>query len=241
MNPVVTQQFRIESYETDVKRRLKPLFIQNHLQEMAYQGSEYCGASYEVLREQGLFWALNRIHFRVYDIPHWGDIVKIETWSRGQMGPLWHRNMRIWRGEMLCIEATSAWTMLSLEGRGIYRGDCGFDPSLHFSEDTLPFCTKIIVPAGLEMAPAGSHTVVYSDLDSNSHANNCMYTQWAVDALPYEYVRDHDLEDFQVCYLHEIHVGETVEFKLGSGEDGVWYLQGYVADTQCFTVKMSFK
>lgn len=240
--PIVEQQFIIGSYETDGAARIKGLYIQNHLQEIAYQGSEFCGCSYEVLRTRNLFWALNRIHYQISDCPKWGDEVILQTWSRGQTGPLWHRNFRMFRAGDLStpiILGTSAWTLLDLTERSIYRGETGFDERLHYAEDTLAFCTKIVVPKELEQEKAGTHTVLYSDLDTNGHANNCQYTQWAMDVLPLNYVNSHILYDVQVCYYHEIHAGEEVSFFIAR-EGDTWYVTGKVADIQCFVERIEF-
>ncbi len=240
--PIVTLQFTVRSYECDMNSRIKAACIQNYLQEAGYFGSDYCGCSYDTLRARGLFWALNRIHFTIYDIPLWGDDLILHTWSRGQTGPLWHRNFRMVRRnapDTPVLLGTSAWTLLDLNTRSIFRGETGFDESRHYAEDTLPLCTKIIVPKELEQQPGGEHAVVWSDLDTNAHANNCIYTQWALDVLPQDYVRTHVLRDVQVCYYHEIHSGETVRF--GIARDGdKWYVTGNVGDVQCYVERLEF-
>ena len=242
MNLKVQEQFEVKSYETDVCRRLKPFFLQSHVQEMAYQGSEFCGASYEQLRADNLFWALNRMHLQITEWPLWGEEVCLQTWSRAKAGPLWHRNFRMFRPgaeDSPLMLGTSAWTMLNLADRSICREEHGFNQAYHLEEDTLPFCSKILIPKEVEMEDAGAHTVVYSDLDSNAHANNCMYTQWSVDTLPPGYAAGHELRDLQICYYRELHYGERVLFRLGHMQDK-WYLQGMLGDTVCFVVEMEF-
>lgn len=243
MDKKVQDIFILQSYETDVFRRLKPFFLQCHVQELAYRGSEFCGASYEDLRKDNLFWALNRIRLSIQEWPLWGDEVCLQTWSRAKAGPLWHRNFRMFRPgreDSPLMLGTSAWTMLDIANRSICRDEHGFDTSLHLEEDTVPYCQKIAFPRGLPEQDAGSHTVSWNDLDSNAHANNCMYTQWAVDSLPFEYLQSHVLRDIQVNYYHELHYGDTVRFGLTDGGFGKWYLRGLLGDTVCFVVEMEF-
>ncbi len=239
MEKTVRQEFPIRSYESDLNGLLKPFFIQSHIQEVAYKGSNMAGAGYAVLREDGIFWALNRIHMRFTKWPAWGDKVVLETWPYGQTLPLWHRNFRLSSEDGVLMDATSVWTMLSLKDRAIIRDLHGFDTSLNLEETALPLCGKIIIPKTLESSPAGEHSAVWSDIDTNSHVNNCMYTQWSVDILPPEYVRERMLRDIQVCYYHEIHLGETVVFTLGRDDD-TWYIQGKVGDRLCFVTRLEF-
>jgi acyl-ACP thioesterase len=240
--PIVTRNLEICSYEVDPNSLLKPVALQNLLQEIGYEGSEFCKCGYELLRSRNLFWALNRIHFRIPETPRWGDKIVLQTWSRGQAGPLWHRNFRMVRPdqpEKPLVLATSAWTVVDLSQRTLFRGDLGFDESYHYGMDTLPFCTKITVPRDLEQSNAGSHAVVWSDLDSNGHANNCVYTQWAIDLMPYEYVRNHRVSDVEINYFHEIRPGSTVDFLLARSENR-WYVTGKVGDTVCFIERIEF-
>ena len=243
--PVVKMQFKVLTYETDINWFLKPVFLQDHPQEAAYDGGDFCGAGYEKLKEQGLFWALNRMHIKVYSWPRRGDTIDLHTWSRAHEGPLWHRNFRLFRGSEVVVEATSAWTLIDMASRSIFRGESSFDESRHYGEDTLPFCSKIVIPKTLEFTEAGRREALYSDLDPNGHVNNCIYPGWAIDALPLDYVTSHELSDVQINYYREIHAGETADILTamlpaaeGSGE--VWLVQGLVNGAQSFTVRLEF-
>ena len=240
--PIVSQNVEISSYETDLNARIKAVSLQNLLQELAYKGSDFCRCGPSVMREKKLFWALNRIHFRILDTPVWEDRLIMQTWSRGQIGPVWHRNFRIMREnapDTPIVLATSAWTIVDTEERSILRGDMGFDPAFHHSEDTLPLCSKIVVPKELDFSLAGIHKVVWSDLDTNGHANNCAYTQWVMDSLPFDYVKGHRLADVEVNYYHEILFGEQVE--LHAAQSGnKWYVSGRIGEKICFVESLEF-
>lgn len=230
----------INSFEADQNSNIKMVSLQNLLQEMAYRGSNFCRCGQDVMNSKGVFWALNRIHFSILRCPRWGDKVMLQTWSRGQMGPLWHRNFRIEdsTGNPMVL-GTSAWTVMDFKERSLFRGELGFDPAFHLEEDTLPFCTKILIPRDLEQVPAGSHTVVWSDIDTNGHANNCAYTQWVLDVMPVEYVKTHEVKDVQVNYNYEIHYGEKVDFYVARAEN-VWFVTGKVGDRTCFSERLEF-
>lgn len=240
--------FSVESFETDYDRRIKPFALQSRLQELTYRASAAGGASYADLRERGLFWALNRMHIIVDRWPLWGEDLELQSWFRGRTGPMYQRNYVLRKaGETDAsplVSATSAWTVIALEGRGVSR-EMFYPEGFAEAEDLLPFCPKVLVPADVELAPAGSRMAAWSDLDSNGHVNNCFYPQWAADLLGFKYLSSHQLRDIQVGYYREIHPGEQVDFFLGhnpgaNAADAVWYTEGRVSGERSFVVRLAF-
>ena len=238
-NNKVSLNFKVQSHEVDLASRLKPFYLQCYLQEAGYAGSQYCGAGYETLRDLNIAWVLNRIHISFNGVPKWGDEIRLDTWSRGNRGPLWHRNFQIFRGEEMLIQATSAWTLLDLQNRSIFRGMPPFKENTHCEEDTLPLCTKLIVPEGIQMETVGTHIPAFSEIDTNGHVNNCCYTEWAIDSLPFDYLASHELKDLEINYFAEVSPGMVVDFRLGR-EGDVWYFCGIHDDIVCFLVRLEF-
>lgn len=241
--------FTVESFETDFDRRIKPFALQSRLQELTYRASAAGGAGYADLRERGLFWALNRMHIVVDRWPLWGEDLVLQSWFRGRNGPMYQRNYVLRKagdaGAAPLVRATSAWTVIALEGRGVSREMVYPDDFAEEEEDLLPFCPKVLVPAGIELATAGSRMAAWSDLDSNGHVNNCFYPQWAADLLGFKYLSSHQLTGIQVGYYREIHPGEQVDFFLGHNPEAnaataVWYAEGRVAGERSFVVRLAF-
>lgn len=242
--------FTVQSYETDLQRKMKPFALQCRLQELAYLASEAGGASYAELRQRGFFWVLNRIHIAVDQWPCWGDELTLSSWFRARTGPLYQRHFVLCRNDSpdaeTLVRATSSWTIIALENRSVIR-DMVYPADYAEEEDLLPFCEKLLVPPGVELVPAGvAHTAVYSDLDSNGHVNNCFYPQWATDLLGIRYLSTHRLTDIQVGYYREIHPGERVDFFLGhnpeaSADSAVWYVEGRVGDDRSFVVRLTYE
>lgn len=217
----LTRAFEVRSYEADPRGLMRADCVQNKLQELAYEGSQSFGAGYSVLREKGCFWVLNRMHFRLLRSPRWGEGVEAQTWSRGMVGPLYHRNF-LWTSTANepILAATSAWTVVHLESRSIVR-DNVLEGGVHLAEDTFTeggapqFCGKVAAPRELELRPAGTHRATWTDLDTNGHVNNCSYLRWAIDLPSLDYMASHTLCDVQIAYFREIHAGEEVQFLLG--------------------------
>ena len=240
--------FPVESFETGFDRRIKPFALQSRLQELTYRASEEGGAGYAVLRERGLFWALNRMHIEVDRWPAWGENLVLQSWFRGRTGPMYQRNYVLRQAGdpngAPMVRATSAWTVITLEGRNVTREPV-YPEDFAEDADLLPFCPKVLTPGDVELAPAGSRKALYSDLDSNGHVNNCFYPQWGADLLGFPYLSTHRLTDIQVGYYREIHPGEQVDFLLGhnpgaTADAAVWYVEGRIAGERSFVVRLDF-
>ena len=243
MGMKVQENFTVQSYETDAFNTLKPFYLQNHLQEIAYKGSEAYGISYFQLRPKNLFWAIDRIHLKINELPRWREEVCLQTWSRGKNGPLWLRNYRMFRPgkeESPLMLGTSVWTVLNLGSRAISSDDLGVKESDHVPEDTLGTCRKIVFPKGTEFKPVLSHRVSYSELDSNMHANNCFYTQWAMDALDSGFLMENSLTDLQLSYHRELRNGQDVQLLLGEEGAAGRFIKGMADGELCFSAAMQF-
>lgn len=239
--------FTVESFETDYLRQIKPFALQSRIQELMYRASAAGGAAYAELRQRGLFWALNRMHIVVDRWPLWGEELLLTSWLPGRTGPMYQRHFLLRRADdpdaSPLVRATSSWTVLRLEDRSVLR-EMVFPDEYCEEEELLPFCPKVLVPADVELAPAGSRTAGWSDLDSNGHVNNCFYPQWASDLLGFNYLSSHNLNDVQVGYYREIHPGEQVDFLMGhnpgaDAADAIWYVEGRVAGERSFVVRLA--
>ena len=232
--------FIVESYETDLWRQIHPSALQCRLQELTYRACAASGAGYADLRREGRFWALNRIHIRIEAWPLWGDEVQLSTWLRERTGPLYQRDYVLFRDDTLLVKATSSWTVLYLDGRGICRELV--IPEAHMEhEDLMPFCGKVMLPRTLTATPAGSHTAAYSDLDSNAHVNNCIYLRWAMDLMGLDFLSAHRLTDIRTGYYREIHPGERVDFLRAASPDSLTqYIEGRVGGELSFVIQLDF-
>ncbi len=52
--------------------------------------------------------------------------------------------------------------------------------------------------------------VRYNDIDLNMHANNANYIIWALEPLPYQFRKKHQLKNIDIVYKKEIKYGEKL-------------------------------
>ena len=70
-----------------------------------------------------------------------------------------------------------------------------------------------------------------SDLDVNGHVNNTRYAQWILDSIPLEAHAAYRLDEYEINFLAETNVGDTVVIERGEVEPSPtsptrWQFQG---------------
>jgi acyl-ACP thioesterase len=89
--------------------------------------------------------------------------------------------------------------------------------------------SELAAPGSLVPKPLGNsevRTVRFTDLDQNSHMNNCRYLDWVADLLPSAFHEQHPVRDLTVCYLSEAREGEQIRLSWELQEDGSLRLDG---------------
>jgi len=239
-----TVDTRIESYEVDGGKRLKPSSFMDLAQEMAYLAADAMGFGYDALMRDGTAWVLSRIRIIFHRMPLWREKVTISTWHKGVHGPFYLRDftMDSEKGERL-VSATSSWVVLDVESRGLVRTDRIIQM---VPEDTI--CSdnaietpadRVVPPRGVELQDIGTHTVRYSDVDLLGHTNNTRYVTWAMDCIPYEFLSEHPSREVAVAFNHETRPGAEVSLHTCEHE-GSRFVEGTVDGRQVFCTRIDF-
>ena len=87
----------------------------------------------------------------------------------------------------------------------------------------------------------GEHTVRYSDVDYNNHANNVKYTVWALDHLPDNIAMTRRLKELSINFNKETLLGETVTLYHCITPEGEHIVEGRSGDIQVFIEKLLFE
>ena len=233
MSPVWSESFTVHTYEVDAHGRASIQSLCAFLQEAAGRNAYELGVTVPQLMEHGLTWVLSRLLVRVYAYPRWWETLVIETWPSGFRRLFALRDWRVFRGEDLLAEATSAWLMVDLAERrpirpqshGTWANRIHPERAISLTLDKLPAAPlpEADAPAGTatDLAGAaaasappevheGQFTVRYRDLDMNGHANNISYLDWFLEILPLELRREHTLRELEMNFLAEAGAGDTI-------------------------------
>lgn len=240
-----TKDLTIQCFETDASWRLKPASFMNLAQEAAGNHAVYLGFGYDDLIVSNTAWILSRVHVEFIDTPKWREDITLTTWHKGLNRLFFLRDFVLTDKEgRERVKATTSWLVLDLATRRLVR-----DPEL-MEEGTV--CTenaietpadKVQMPKDVESVHVMDHTVAYSDVDMNGHANNAMYMQWAMDAVDYDIASTRAVKEFTINFNHEIKPGNTVSLFKTKVEDGGnlhVFVEGKVEEQSAFTVEILF-
>ena len=236
MISVWKEDFKITSYQVDFKEEIKPTNLMQLFQEAAGNHAQHLGAGYTALVEEKLFWALSRIRVEIQQLPKWGDEIHIETWPCSLVGPFFRRDFIIYNtnNEALC-KGVSGWLLLNSETLRPQRAD-RLTIELPFNEGKIALETFPDRLNGLAETPVFSKKILYNEIDVNNHVNNTRYLDWVMDCFDSEFYRTHQLKNFTLEFLGEMHWGDEVE--LLSGEDGSAY---HIQAVNLKTGKIAFR
>ena len=241
-----SENYTIACYEADANQLLKPTAMLDWMQEIAGRDATRLGFGYDNLMETQTAWVLSRTHVRFHQYPKWRERVNLQTWHKGAFKVLYLRDFLLTdeAGNSL-VSATTSWLIIDMNTHRMVR-----NPELASSPETCVFehaieepADKIVLPTEVEPELAGSHKVVWSDIDTMAHVNNVRYVCWALDAVSQETLQKYPLKEIIVNYDAEVLLDEEVQLYrvIQNMDEGITvYIQGRVEDKPKFCVKLIF-
>lgn len=232
----LTEQFRIQSFQTDMNARLRPAALLEIMQEMAGAHAETLGIGRAMLLEKGLVWVLTRLEVRMDRWPAFGERLTVETYPMPNRRWFFPRSFlfRDEAGRQIGC-AGSLWVLLDVHERRMSRPD----PVLSLMPDNSDLTAPIGMPATVGECSGEpvitEHLPVYTDLDMNGHVNNTRYVDWCCNALGYDVLRDQELANFSVNFNQEILPSQHVQMQLRR-EGSLFSFSGFIGAERHFDV-----
>lgn len=203
-----TEKIKIYTHYTNYKGRLFIKTLCDLFNEVAERQTELLGVDVDTLNRSGQTWMLHRLHIRLFKMPHKEEEVILETWPSGVDRLFALRDYRMLRedGEVL-VNATSEWMTIDLNRRRPVR----LAPRVieMSTEHQIPklelghfLDEQTIKPEGMQCAR--HFTATFDNIDFNGHVTQASYMRWITNSLPFEFLKNHILEEVEVVYEHEI-------------------------------------
>lgn len=215
MESVREESFEIKSFDVDFQQNLKPSALMQFFQEVASNHAASLGGGYDVLIERDLFWALSRLKVEITRMPHWGELILIETWPCGNEGLFFRRDYIVYdKDQNIIIRGVSGWLLVAVQTLRPQRpSQLGIVLPVNKGKKSLPYFPDRIATQTTKVA--FRKTVAYNEIDQNLHVNNTRYLDWATDCFQLKHYQECKLTDFSLEFLSETHWGDEIELRIG--------------------------
>ena len=203
-------RYRITSADCDIYGRLKPSALLGFMIQSAIDSADRLGFGFRDLRKQKLFWVLSRLSLEMKAVPHWYDDIEIETWPRDIEKILYRRDYLIRQNGDIIGRATSHW--LAIDRYTKKPGKIDLEDEWMFvslrDKQAIPEAPAKILSFNFEII--GAIETSFTDFDLNGHVTSTRYLEWAMNALPADFHRQHIFEKLTVNYIKETLPGEKI-------------------------------
>ncbi len=203
--------YRVRVYEADSAGRLTPFSTFNYFQETAGRASRALGRGHEVMKARQMAWFLNRFHMEFARYPRIGETVRVRTWPFRMER---HASIRefemVGDGGQLLARATSQWVLINLQTRRLTRVPEDVREAYPTVDRRMIDDPFLRLPLLEQASVEVEFHVRLSDLDVNHHANSASYIDWCLEAVPEKVHRDMVPLRFEIHYLREASVRESL-------------------------------
>ena len=239
-------KYTLQYADVDASRHLRLSDLLKYLLEAGGVSAAQMGFSIDnVLKKYNCAWVLIHMTVQMDYLPMYQDEIVIESWVEGNFHMFSIRNYNIYickdGEEFLVGRAASTWTLLNMTTRQVDTTGFQDDDWHDIVDETKQVFPRISRLSTIDEPTATlQHTIHYSDLDYNHHANNGKYPHWAMDCLPTEITTAQQVTDFYINYNREVRLGDNVQLIRAQAPDGAWYVEGLSDGLQSFICKIIF-
>lgn len=211
-------QHTIRSYDIGMdKKATVPALIQI-MHEAAMKHVLKLGLSAFELEKQNLAWVLIQQRFELIQSPLLGETIIIKTNPSGLERVITYRDFRLYNqsGELLA-QASTSWLLMNTATRKMARYPEDISKSLLPTNDFehLQRPERKLKPLET-VEQTVSFPIRYYDLDFNGHLSNFYYMKWMLVSLGTEFLKGHQLTDFEIKIQGESIQDETLEAEIQS-------------------------
>ncbi len=238
---MLTKEIKISSFDVFPNSILKPSALMRHMQQLAREDCDAMGCTYRFMRSINTVFVMTKCALEFFRPIREGEIVSVRTFNNRIEGITFTREFEISAGGEEAAHATTSWVLVRYDTRALVR-----PKAFPVQFESLGMqCRTLSVPRAFdlsEMTERGSRIVRVSDLDENNHLNNCIYTDIALDALPFFDGCSSFVSDLKLIFRHEARRGDVL--KLASREhENVAIVSAFdeTSAASCFDAELTFK
>ncbi len=212
LQPVGSDRYRINWYETDANNCASLVAICNFLQVSAFRHAHHLGFDYTHKDGFDRIWVLIKMLIHMDAYPAWNDEIEVKTWHRGTEGLTALRDYEINNAQGMRLGAVSShWFLLDPETHKAVIPEIN-DKAV---SSVWPLAvmeerpSRILIHHDLHLIR--TITAGYTDIDMYMHVNNGRYIDWVLNLFPEEMHRKFSISSFLIEFLSEIRYGEKIK------------------------------
>lgn len=207
---------QVSYQQLDTMGRMTPAAIVLELQDAGTAHSDCLGFDFNYMASSKKGWAVINWHICIQKIPRANEMTNMFTWNDKIKRMQASRSYRISddTGNTM-VEAISRWVFMDLETRHPSTVPQEMIDKYHTGlESAIPNEKYLMPKPNLgEEINTREFVVTRRDTDSNGHANNVKYLEWAMDDVADDIYEDMDLFDIRIIYRKECRRGDVVQLK----------------------------
>lgn len=211
MGSKYSKQYEINYHDVDCNLKCKLSSIVNFFCDVGNCHSESIGDTIEHLTEKNMAWVFYKYDINIYEYPKYRDVVTIETYPIAFNKFYAHRGYNIINKEgKIIAKGMALFFLINIERRRPMRIPKE-EIELYEANDINGLHIDMEDVKALEDSEINKiFDVRYSDIDSNGHVNNSKYFEWAIESMPEEIIKDHEIKRIKVCFEKETTYGHKV-------------------------------
>ncbi len=233
---------RVESRDVDFMKRSTVMALGDYILHTAGEDADLNGFGVRILNDtHNASWVLTRFAFEIYRMPCEHEQLQITTWVSDISRVMTTRNFEVFdQAGTRIAAAISNWALIDITTRrpldllSLGLSDSmvqRFDPPIDSPQ-------RLATP---QETLSWKHTVTYSDLDFNCHANSMKYLQWVVDTLPFEMIESRNFRRVDINFIQESRYGQHLDIIAANpnGNDPIYEIRSDEARAICrIAIKM---
>lgn len=209
-----SQQYRVDYSDIEKNNSMKPAKVVDRFQSLAMAHSNDIGYDLRWFEKEDMGWILLYWHIQMRRLPEEGENLTISTWTKPYKRAQAQRDFDAVdeNGEQI-IYAASRWVLMNtIKRRPAKMPDSFFDAYVY--DDCRPLSEedfKMPVPEESALTAERDILITRRDTDTNGHANNLVYVEWAFDDVSDEIYEKGTAVDMRVMYKKECRRGSTIK------------------------------
>jgi len=207
------QKFSVNFFDCDTFAHLRisrlcEFFQEASLTHLRDQGFDYLS----MIKKDKFTLLISRVRLRIAHLPLWGEDIFVNTWIKN-VNPekvAWgDYDVRDVQGNSI-IQATASWLLIDLrDGKAKSFSEGPYRFEMHPELSALPETIELLEPNGMPRTVLVKD-VKYSDIDLNNHVNNCRYSDWVLDAISIDELRERRIRSIQLNYMQQVEYNAKV-------------------------------